>query len=151
MYHLGMSPAYRIRPERVSFEIVENEALIIDLDSGNYFTTAGVGCFIWQLLDAGWAVDRICDAVAGRADGPSATIAEETRRFIRDLEEHALISPISAPLESEDPALDWAALEDWDPPLLEAYTDMQELLLIDPIHDVDEEGWPIKADPEAQA
>jgi len=27
-------------------------------------------------------------------------------------------------------------------PVLERYTDMQELLLIDPIHDVDETGWP---------
>ncbi len=28
------------------------------------------------------------------------------------------------------------------PPALETYTDMQELLLLDPIHDVDETGWP---------
>jgi hypothetical protein len=26
--------------------------------------------------------------------------------------------------------------------VLERYTDMQELLLLDPIHDVDESGWP---------
>jgi hypothetical protein len=28
------------------------------------------------------------------------------------------------------------------PPVLERYTDMQELLFLDPIHDVDESGWP---------
>jgi hypothetical protein len=28
------------------------------------------------------------------------------------------------------------------PPLLHKYSDMQELLLLDPIHDVDEAGWP---------
>jgi hypothetical protein len=28
-------------------------------------------------------------------------------------------------------------------PCLHKYTDMQELLLIDPIHDVDDYGWPI--------
>ena len=27
-------------------------------------------------------------------------------------------------------------------PQLHKYTDMQELLLLDPIHDVDQEGWP---------
>jgi hypothetical protein len=26
--------------------------------------------------------------------------------------------------------------------VLERYTDMQELLLLDPIHDVDQTGWP---------
>jgi hypothetical protein len=33
-------------------------------------------------------------------------------------------------------------------PVLEKYTDMQELLLLDPIHDVEEAGWP-KARPAA--
>ena len=35
-------------------------------------------------------------------------------------------------------------------PVLEKYTDMQELLLLDPIHDVEEAGWP-KAKPGAAA
>ncbi len=29
------------------------------------------------------------------------------------------------------------------PPRLQRYTDMQDLLLLDPIHDVDEVGWPV--------
>ena len=33
------------------------------------------------------------------------------------------------------------------PPLLKRYTDMQELLILDPIHEVDDTGWPaIKPD-----
>jgi len=35
------------------------------------------------------------------------------------------------------------------PPVLEVYTDMQDLLLLDPIHDVDETvGWPSPKPPE---
>ena len=30
-------------------------------------------------------------------------------------------------------------------PKLSTYTDMQELLLLDPIHEVDESGWPAQA------
>ena len=29
---------------------------------------------------------------------------------------------------------------------MEKYDDMQELLLLDPIHEVDEAGWPVKKD-----
>jgi hypothetical protein len=29
-------------------------------------------------------------------------------------------------------------------PLLRKYTDMRDLLLLDPIHDVDEQGWPVR-------
>jgi hypothetical protein len=31
-------------------------------------------------------------------------------------------------------------------PVLEEYTDMSDLLLLDPIHDVNELGWPVKRD-----
>lgn len=30
----------------------------------------------------------------------------------------------------------------FNPPSLNKYSDMQELLLLDPIHDVDDAGWP---------
>ena len=30
--------------------------------------------------------------------------------------------------------------------MFERFTDMQDLLLLDPIHDVDETGWPVRAD-----
>jgi hypothetical protein len=29
---------------------------------------------------------------------------------------------------------------------MSVYTDMEELLLLDPIHDVDETGWPVRAE-----
>ena len=35
----------------------------------------------------------------------------------------------------------------FEAPVLSKYTDMQELLLLDPIHDVDDMGWP-KPNPE---
>ncbi len=31
-------------------------------------------------------------------------------------------------------------------PVLDVYSDMQDLLLLDPIHDVDETGWPTPKD-----
>ena len=32
--------------------------------------------------------------------------------------------------------------KEYEPPVIECYPDMQELLLLDPIHEVDETGWP---------
>jgi hypothetical protein len=34
----------------------------------------------------------------------------------------------------------------WSAPTLEVFTDMQDLLLFDPIHEVGPEGWPYAAD-----
>jgi hypothetical protein len=38
-----------------------------------------------------------------------------------------------------------AAAQPYQEPKLGKYTDMQELLLLDPVHEVDEAGWPNKA------
>ena len=32
----------------------------------------------------------------------------------------------------------------FEKPVLQKHTDMQELLLLDPIHEIDEKGWPSK-------
>jgi hypothetical protein len=38
-----------------------------------------------------------------------------------------------------------AATETMQPPVLEPFGDMQDLLLLDPVHEVDEDaGWPTK-------
>jgi hypothetical protein len=38
-----------------------------------------------------------------------------------------------------------ASRRPFDEPLVERFTDMQNLLLLDPIHEVTEEGWPQQA------
>jgi hypothetical protein len=35
-----------------------------------------------------------------------------------------------------------AARQPYEAPALHKYNDMQDLLLLDPVHDVDETGWP---------
>lgn len=66
-------------------------------------------------------------------------------RFLGDLAAENLISAAegSAPLLA--PSDDDGAAE-FPAPRLERYTDMQDLLLLDPIHDVDERGWPNAVD-----
>ncbi len=39
--------------EQVVFEVVDGEAVLLDLDSGTYFKLNGVGARTWQLLEAG--------------------------------------------------------------------------------------------------
>jgi len=48
---------------------------------------------------------------------------------------------VTAPLAS--PARQDAARPAFEPPVLTTFSDMQELLWLDPIHEVDDAGWPI--------
>jgi hypothetical protein len=45
--------AIRIDPQSVCWSKIENETLLLNLDSGFYYTLDEVGGFIWELLAAG--------------------------------------------------------------------------------------------------
>jgi hypothetical protein len=68
--------------------------------------------------------------------------------FLEELEREKIIIPRTSALgNSAVPAPNGetsvGAASVFAPPALEKYTDMQELLQVDPIHDVDDEqGWP---------
>lgn len=76
-------------------------------------------------------------------------MSECVTRFIAELARLNLIVPaeLTADLTAE---IEVPASDEFQPPALESYTDMQDLLLLDPIHEVDEMGWPQKA-PDARA
>jgi hypothetical protein len=47
----------------------------------------------------------------------------------------------------EDVVVDRTGEVPFEPPILERFDDMQELLLLDPVHEVsDEEGWPARSE-----
>ena len=124
------------RPEVVD-ESVDGEVLIVHLGTGNYYSARGSGEAIWQLFAAGSTLSEVLAAINGSAPAADASTAVE--RFLGTLREEELLRPRSAeapPVGSAEP------LSAFSEPLLEKYTDMQELLLLDPIHDVEETGWP---------
>lgn len=49
--------------DRVLCRIVEDEAVLLDLDSGQYYGLNNVGTRIWQLLGAGHSASSICEVV----------------------------------------------------------------------------------------
>jgi hypothetical protein len=63
--------------------------------------------------------------------------------FIDQLVAEALVDAEPAPEAGDDmTAASAAAPQEFVEPLLQKYTDMEEMLLLDPIHEVDEHGWP---------
>ncbi len=69
-------------------------------------------------------------------------------QFLDELKQEALIIPTTEPLAQSrtGTTAELAGNTVWEKsfeaPILHKFTDMQELLLLDPIHEVDETGWP---------
>jgi hypothetical protein len=98
---------------------------------------------IWSLVSAGIAVGAIVDTLAATYDAPKSDIDGAVTALIGELAREGLIVPAREDaLLPEVASAAPQAKQPFEPPVLEKFTDVQELLALDPIHDVDGTGWP---------
>lgn len=135
---------YCINRPAVIAEVIDDEAIVVNLDSGAYYSLRDSACAIWSLLaeqHTPAAVVAILHATyAGAADEIEAGVA----RLLDELVAEALLTPTDAPPPAP-PTLELRAAGErpvFGQPVLEKFTDMADLLLLDPIHEVGEAGWP---------
>jgi hypothetical protein len=134
---------YELNNPPMIAELVEGEVIAIDLDRGSYYSLLGPAAQVWSAIVAGRSAQEILAAVV---PAPAAGSLEGSLEgFLNALMAEQLIRPTatqSGPAAQLSPA---APLAPWPAEALrfERFTDMQDLLTLDPIHEVDEEaGWP---------
>jgi hypothetical protein len=141
-----VNPTYRVNSPSVASEIIDGEAVIMHLGSGQYFSTQDVGGVIWGMIEEGRPLDEMLDALGARYDAEPAAIAAALDGFLRELERHELIAPAEPGPSRNGTSVAPASRQPFAAPVLNVYTDMQDLLLLDPIHDVGQAGWPVPKD-----
>lgn len=135
----------RIKEPSVCHEIIDGEVVVVDFDSGDYYSMVGSAALIWGALANGASIEQVW-ARLGLRD-PDAR--RQTAEFIEKLTSAGLIVDTAQEV-TPDPGIETAEPTTFAPPAMEKFSDMQELLMADPLHDVDEFGWPSrKADPVA--
>lgn len=146
--HLGvkllsafMENYFRVRTPEVTSENFKNEVLIIDLKTGHYHSLRGAAARIWQLLDAGQSLEASIDRLQKSYTAPAETVEADTRQFVAELAGMGLIMPIQEGV-SKSLEMDGDHTE-YTKPTIDSYGDLQDLLLLDPIHEIaPESGWP---------
>jgi Coenzyme PQQ synthesis protein D (PqqD) len=100
----------------------------------------------WGQLLAGRTVLEAVDALTSHFATDRATLAADLERFARELVAEDLVAETDV-AEPRGVATLSATGSPYEPPVLEKYTDMQELLALDPVHDVEvARGWPAVAE-----
>ncbi len=135
--------SYRIPQTRVIYEVLNTEVIVVDFTTGNYYALIHVAKQIWQLIEQSATVDQMAQLLSDRYQREKAAILVDLQQFFEQLLENQLIESTDQGGAQE---LTLAPSEGWeyDIPKLQKYTDVQSLLLLDPIHEVAEEGWPAK-------
>jgi Coenzyme PQQ synthesis protein D (PqqD) len=135
---------FRLNAPNVIAETIDGEAILVDLRTGNYYSIQGSGSQIWEALAQGASVGRVAEELSAAfsvdreaAEHAVSSLSQELERegLIVSLEDDAGPEPTQPlPLRSNGQA--------FTAPVVEKYTDMQDLVLLDPVHEVDERGWP---------
>jgi hypothetical protein len=137
----------RINAPQVVHETIDGETIVINLDKGTYYSLNGSAATLWTLLEQEPTVREMIEKAALIFSDFDQECQKKVEDFTAALFEEELIvvgqssgivaseQPMAAQFESMEGAL-------FSPPVLSKYSDMQDLLLLDPIHDVDDSGWP---------
>jgi hypothetical protein len=124
-------------------EDFQGETVIIHFERGTYFSLGGCAPAIWAMLQAPMTVDIMLGAIKARGHSLDPAFEAASLEFISQLLEHDLVRPTDAsPAAPQLPEVISAA-DFTKTPAIEAFTDLAELIAMDPVHEVDVlEGWP---------
>ena len=143
---LDSSQAYRINKPQVISGNIDGEVVLINLRTGIYYSIDGVGAELWESLDKGASSEDLVSATVQGYSGDRSEIKDALVSFLSRLKNDLLIVETEASGNNSEPESTSPPkgpdLPRFEAPVLEKYSDMKDLLLLDPIHDVDEIGWP---------
>lgn len=127
-------------PQVVS-ETIDGEAIIMHHGSGRYFDISGSGAVIWSAIEQGQPATQIAAHLAAAFPLAQAEAAAIVDGFLDTLAAHDLIrtDPAAAPRAASPPP---HSPTPFTVPVLGVHDDLADMLLLDPIHDVDVVGWP---------
>jgi hypothetical protein len=142
----SITKRYKINSPTVIYEAFDDESVIIHFTSGNYYSIDATGNEIWKSATSGASGNEITAELIKKYSAENGIIEKSVMQFIDELLKESLIvqdtsNPESVPAGSvENPSP--SARPIFTPPVLNKYSDMQGLLVLDPIHEVDDTGWP---------
>ncbi len=131
---------YKLNEQEMFSDITDNSAVIINAQTGVYYGMNMAGTLVYKSLIDGNSVTKILDFLKNVPQAPSDM---ETRLniFINELMKKNIIIQGQTVENNIDMDSEILAKDNFELKVGE-YLDAQELLLADPIHDVEkEEGW----------
>ena len=131
---MASSPSRFVRNDHLlASDVIDEEAIIIRLGDGTYYSLRGAGAAVWTGLAASPGLDDLVDAVMARFDVDRERARGTYRALPARLVAENLVTadptPPAAPPRPVEPV---ARREPYAAPELEVHRDMAELLAIDP-------------------
>lgn len=145
VYAMTSDRSFECNAPDVVFENFGDEVILLNLQSGNYFSLDPIGMFYWECLSQGVPPQEIaayiCPFYAGSVEGE--LIGYDLDALFAEFQSEGLIRPSNtyrAIAEVTNAAMKLPP--EYLCPILSKFDDFAEMLLLDPVHDVSPAGWP---------
>ena len=131
-----------VQAPQVIHETIDGEVVIINLESGNYYSLRGSGARVWSGLVHGADFDTLAEDLEASFEG-AHDVGPVLADFLEGLRTEGLTRRSNDASPPPPPLSPMTSRSPYQPPVLETFSDMQDLILLDPVHEVDEaQGWP---------
>jgi len=133
---------FRFDETRVISEVIEGEIVVVQFETGCYYSIRGTGADTCRLLLAGHTMQEVVGQLAAHHHLPESQIGPEVEQFVMGLVAEQLLVASIGQVASCGPLELSATL--YSAPSFEKFDDMADQLLLDPIHEIGAAGWPIR-------
>jgi coenzyme PQQ synthesis protein D (PqqD) len=134
--------AYRFNRDTFAFECFDEEVVVLDLVEGVYYAFGGAAVVAWPYIIAQHPEPVIASTLATSYGVGLDELTRDLTEFVERLvSEKILLAAPKNISELDRSRLD--SLGEYEGFIFERHAEMEDLLTLDPIHDVDPEmGWP---------
>jgi hypothetical protein len=134
---------YNIYYNNILSDVFGEEVVLVNLESGVYYSLKYSAAQIWIRLINQYSPTEVFADLIQIYQVDENDLISDINLFITQLLEDKIIKIAS---ETEKKSIEFNSkgiLVTYTSPVVETFSDMQEILLLDPVHDVDKAGWPI--------
>jgi hypothetical protein len=131
------------RPDVID-EQFDQEYVVVNLRTGAYYSLNQTAAGVWDLLNQNLPNTEIVARTERVFVPGTAQLATDIENLLAELVREQLIVLDSRPSHTAKapPKENSVERRSYIAPLMEKFTDMEAMLLLDPIHQVDASGWP---------
>ncbi len=139
---------FKVDDRGVVHERYDNEIIAINLNTGIYYSLNSTAAEIFEMVARDSSVMDVVAVLGEKYSEGAGRLEQEIRRFLAELCKETLIQPVAGngakprSRPSQDQPRRAFVL-----PRVDKHSDMQELFLLDPIHETGKDGWPQQRDP----
>ena len=140
-----MAFRYVVDHANISSEDFDGETVCVNFATGTYFGLGGAAGPILAFFAFPHTEDEALDFVARHYGVEIAQVRDEVKPFIGELIGQKLLIADDGRETAEEEPQSMKPSSGYEAPRLEIHTDLQELIMLDPVHEADpEHGWPLR-------